>query len=679
MTRTALARATCARLGQSDGKGQARVVTARIDLARHVRAGRLVLPPVADPFVRKNGSARQWLGPARPRPSRAVAAAAGAAATTCQVWPSLVTLTVHRVTGPKDPWHAVWKRCLDEHHYLGAGKLCGAQLRYVVCAEDQVVAVASFSAAALKVRARDRYIGWSALACKRNRKLVVCQSRFCVTLRVKNLASRVQAILLRRLSFDWEEVHGVRPLLVESFLDAARFDGASYRAANWKEVGSTRGRGRQDRRHQWSAGKKRVFVYPLDRRFREILGVEPVHVLAPDPDWAAAEWGGVDLADRRLTKRLVAYGRARFERLTASLSETCGSAAATKGAYRLLNHESASLERFLSGPREATLARAATHPVVLAIQDTTSLNYTTHVATEGLGPIGSFGPTTTLGLEVHSLLVSTPTGTPLGVLDVKAWARDPTTYGEALQRNDLPTAKKESGNWLRGYAAADTAAERLGPNTKVVVVGDREADMFDLLAAATKGQAGLLVRAVRPRRMFTATGECQGLLWDHVCAAPIGGTTEVEVPRRGSRAACRITLDLRFQAVRVERPRNRSGDKPARAVEAWAIAAKESAASAGDGEPIEWLLLTTLPVKDAATAAEMVGWYRQRWLIEVFHRALKTGCRIERRQATTAETLKAALAIDAVVACRVMALVKLGREAPELPCSLRRRYARCSA
>lgn len=143
---------------------------------------------------------------------------------------------------------------------------------------------------------------------------------------------------------------------------------------------------------------------------------------------------------------------------------------------------------------------------MLAIQDTTSLNYTAHPATEGLGPIGASGADATLGLEVHSVLMSTLEGTPLGLLDVNAWARDPAEFGQAAARADRPIAKKESSKWLRGYAAADLAAQRLGARTQVVVVGDREADIYELFAAATKGQAEILVRAVQPRKILAPDG-----------------------------------------------------------------------------------------------------------------------------------------------------------------------------
>lgn len=648
VTRTALAREWCARRALRDGRGRLREVAARIDLARHAAAGRLRLPSVAPAFVRRRRRRRSVTARVERGPA-----------------PSLVTLEARVVAGRDDPQHALWRQALDAHHYLGAGKLCGAQLRYLVYAAGEIVAAAAFSAAALQLRCRDRFLGWSPLARRRNRPRVIAQSRLCVTVTARNLASRVQAILLRRVAADWEAAYGVRPVLVESFVERDRFAGTSYRAANWIELGVTRGRGRQDAAHARAVPVKRVFVYPLDRRFRELLTREPVHAPRTAGDWATCEFGAVDLGDRRLTQRLVQYGRARGGRVHKSTPASLASKAATKGAYRLLNHERASLEAFLSGHREETLARAATHPVVLALQDTTSLNYTAHPATEDLGPIGPNGADATLGLEVHSLLLATPAGTPLGLLDVNAWARDPRQFGQAAARADLPIAKKESGKWLRGFAAANAAAERLGAATRVVAIGDRESDLYELFAAAAQRPAAVLVRAVEKRRPQ---------LWDAVLARPAQGTLEVKVQRSGARKERVATLELRFQQVAVERParHGRHGTRVP-SVTAWAIAATEVAsapAAAKGAARIEWLLLTTLPVMDAAAAAEKVAWYARRWLIEVYHRTLETGCLLERRQSKRAHTLKAALAIDAVVAWRVLLLVHLAREQPDLPCTV---------
>jgi hypothetical protein len=407
-------------------------------------------------------------------------------------------------------------------------------------------------------------------------------------------------------------------------------------------------------------------VYPLEKRWREILCVEPVRRIDPDADWAEVEWGTVELGDQRLTRRLVKVGRARFARPTALLPQSCGSFGATKAAYRLLQDPQASLEQFLSGHREATLSRAVGESVVLAIQDTTSLNYTTHQATKGLGPIATYGAEATLGMKVHSLLLANPAGTPLGLLHMEAWARDVKTYGTSKERKDLPTSAKESQKWLTAYAAANAAAQRL-EGTQVVVVGDREADMYDLIKAASKGHAKLLVRAVHARRIATAEGKIEGSLWDCVAQEPVAAVLEVRVPKRDTKSARIAQVELRYREANVCEPKKRRGK---RSVRVFAIAAIESPESARGAEPIHWLLLTTLNVTSAAEAEEKVRWYTQRWLIEVFHRTLKTGCGVERRQSKSADRLQAALAIDAVVAWRVMWLVKLGRETPDIPCSV---------
>lgn len=631
------------------------MVAARIDLCRHARAGRLVLPVAGRSPSRRITAAR----------GRARCASEPPAGRTLE---ELGSLSVHVVRGRNDPWHRQWVDFLDAHHNLGPGPLCGAQVRYVVCAHGRVVAAASFSSAALQVAARDRSIGWSVNARQRNRALVIAQSRFCVVRNVPNLASHIHGLLLHRVATDWLGLYGRRPVLVESYVDTARFRGVSYRAANWAFVGHTSGRGRQDARRRAAVSVKSIWLYPLDPKWREILCVEPVLPIDPDLDWAEAEWGGVDLGDRRLTARLVALGRARFARPTASLPQTCGSRAATKAAYRLLNHPNAQVDRLLSEHREQTIRRAAEHSVVLAIQDTTSLNYTRHPATTGLGPIASVGGAdAALGLKVHSLLLANLSGTPLGLLDMQVWARDPATFGRSKERDRRSTKEKESDRWLRGYAAADAAANRL-ERTQVVVVGDREADMYELLRAATSGRAEVLVRACHPRRVLTEEGACEGKLWDLVREEPIAGDFLVHVPRSGARPARTARLELHFREVLLARSKRcKSGP---RSIRVFAIAAIETETSAGPYEPIEWLLLTTLRVDTAEAAVEKVGWYAQRWLIEVFHRTLKSGCRIEHRQSTTASSLEAALAIDAVVAWRVMALTKLGREIPDVPCDV---------
>jgi hypothetical protein len=323
------------------------------------------------------------------------------------------------------------------------------------------------------------------------------------------------------------------------------------------------------------------------------------------------------------------------------------------------------MEAILAPHYESTLSRCAKEKVVLAIQDTTSLNYTTHKATEDLGPIGSFGAQATLGLHVHSMLVLNTAGTPLGLLNVQCWARDPNEHGKCEERASLPIEEKESYKWLVGYEATAQAQRRV-PGTTIVNVADREADVFELFALARScpGQPQLLIRACQPRKIESADKKAP-LVWDHVKSLECKGRLPLVVPRRGSRPKRQTTLEIRFAEVVLRPPKGSHCKVPVRL---WAIAAQEENPPE-ESEPIQWLLLTTLPVTTVEEAAEKLAWYTLRWQIEVYHRTLKSGCRIEDRQLGSAHSLKACLAVDMVVAWRIFHLVKLGREIPDVPCT----------
>ena len=186
---------------------------------------------------------------------------------------------------------ALWMELVERHHYLGYRVPVGAQLRYLVRSprcEDGVVACLLWSSAAWKMAARDRWIGWSAQQQARNLPLLVNNSRFLILpwVRVRGLASKILAHCARQLPDDWEKLYGYRPLLLETVVDARRFAGTCYRAANWIELGETQGRGRMDRLHQaHGLAPKRIYVYPLCRNVQQrlcqvMLPVPPARVLS---------------------------------------------------------------------------------------------------------------------------------------------------------------------------------------------------------------------------------------------------------------------------------------------------------------------------------------------------------------------------------------------------------------
>lgn len=565
---------------------------------------------------------------------------------------------------------AVWNRMMDRHHYLGSGPLVGAQVRYLIGSDQGWLGAMAFSAAARQVRCRDRWIGWTAEQRRRMRPWVVCNSRFLIlpSVEVKNLASRTLALACQRVGDDWERVYGYRPVLLETYVDRQQFTATSYRAANWQHVGSTAGRGRQDRTHQARKGVKEVYLYPLCAHCRTHLcptpAPAPIRAVALDAttDWAEHEFGQAPLGNALRARRLVEIGRDFHARPQANIPQACATRARTKAAYRFLAQKTLSMQAILAPHYERSAERAAQEPVVLAVHDTTSFNYTSHADTEGLGPISTTadGPQ---GILMHETMLYTPQGLPLGLLDAQVWVRDPAKFGKKHQRKELPIEAKESYKWIRSFETASHLQKRL-PNTTVVSVGDREADVYELFARAQSGptNARLLVRAQWNRH----TGSEHGGLWDHLLKQPVRATEVLKVPRRTNRPARDAFLDVRFTAVTLRPPHRLTKLGP---VCLWAVLVREPHAPAGQ-TPLEWMLVTNLPVTTVPEALEKVAWYTKRWQIEVFHRTLKSGCRIEQRQLATEQRLENCLAIDLVVAFRIVQLCMLGRERPELPCTV---------
>ena len=559
----------------------------------------------------------------------------------------------------------IWKSLMAEH-YLGERLFC-AGLRYLINSSSQGwLGALAFSTAAFRVSSRDHYIGWDDKTRMDNLERVISNSRFFIhhDVQVPHLASHVLGKALRRVKGDWSARYGKEPLLVETFVEQGRFTGASYRASNWVHVGTTAGRGRQDGHHNAALPPKEMYVYPLHRRWREMLGGS---VITGTPalssaDWAEQEWGHASLGDTRLVQRLITLGRDRYALPQASIPQTCGSRAKTKAAYRFFDNERATLQNLLAPHIEATTKRVANENIVLAIQDSTSLNYSTHPATENLGPIGS-SPTGIVGLMLHGTLAVNTEGTPLGLLNAQCWARDPEEHGKKAKRHSLPIEAKESNKWLTSFRAA-TATATSCPNTTIVSVGDREADIYELFALATKTPKAplLLVRAQHDRNLV----EEQVKLSEYLNRCPEAGIQEILVPRRGNHPARTARLSIHYGGVTLSPPKQKP-EEPS--VSAWVILAEEQEPPEGV-EALRWVLLTTAPTDSFETACKHLSWYALRWTIEVFHRTLKSGCKIENRQLGSASRLEACLAIDLVVAWRIHHLTKLGRETPDVPCSV---------
>lgn len=187
----------------------------------------------------------------------------------------LGALELRRVVGRADSRR--FNELVARHHYLGYVPLCGAQLRYLVKAQDAVISALSFGASAWRCAPRDAHIGREASAREAILHLVVGNARLLIlaSLRVPHLASKILGAATRRLGADWHEACGDAPVLVETFVESERFAGTSYRAAKWIHVGQTKGRGKLERNHLRALTLEEIYLYPLHRRYRQILTAPP--------------------------------------------------------------------------------------------------------------------------------------------------------------------------------------------------------------------------------------------------------------------------------------------------------------------------------------------------------------------------------------------------------------------
>ena len=380
----------------------------------------------------------------------------------------------------------------------------------------------------------------------------------------------------------------------------------------------------------------------------------------PGSNWAANEFTGAKLHDQRLVKRLITLATDFAQHPTAPIPQACGSWDKTKAAYRFFDNDSVKPQDILQAHVQATLQRMQTHPIVLCAQDTTTLNYSTHPQTEGLGPISN-NRDKTLGLLLHSTLALTPAGQPLGLLHAHNWARSARAYGRSsYTRNRTPLANKESQKWLDSLSACQSLAPGC-PRTTLVNVADREGDLYDLFVQALRPSQGpvvhLLVRAQHDRQV----AHPQRYLWDFLAAQPVSARLKIKVPSKDGQAGRLATLSIRFGEVRLRPPCLKEDQAP---LTLWAIEAREVRPPKG-AKAICWRLLTTMGVATAEAAVEKVRWYSQRWHIEIIHKVLKSGCKVEQRQLETTVRLQRVVMVDLIVAWRVLALCKAGRETPE--------------
>jgi Transposase DNA-binding/Transposase Tn5 dimerisation domain len=365
----------------------------------------------------------------------------------------------------------------------------------------------------------------------------------------------------------------------------------------------------------------------------------------------------VRLGDKRLDARFLKIVDDFSKDPTASIPEASGGWAASKAAYRFFDNPGVRPDDIRAALRRAALEYLPPGGPILAIQDTTSLDFTDHPATAGLGYMEHPKHS---GLFMHSVLAVTPEGVPCGIIDQRTWARDPAGLGKRAARHKKDTAAKESRRWLDALAATEAA---LSEGREVITVADREADIYDLFAHPRRPGSHLLIR-VKPRRGVRHPGR---LLGPALRGGPARGTMAVDLRRADDRPPRRAVLTIRSLATEVAPPVNRAGRGGLPHVALTAILVEEEDPPAGQ-EAVRWWLVTSLPIRTTADVERAVRYYALRWLVERYHFTMKSGCRVEQLQLQRMERLDRAVATYSAVAWRLLWLTYEARRHPERSC-----------
>jgi len=377
--------------------------------------------------------------------------------------------------------------------------------------------------------------------------------------------------------------------------------------------------------------------------------------------WAEQEMQSLDLGDKRRNRRAVTLLAALSRQPDASIPVACGSPAQRKAAYRHLNLDND--PQAWAAPHYAkTAERAGEYEYVLAVSDTTELDFTGLATLEGAGPIdGAY----CRGLKVHSVLAVSPEGVPLGLLDQQVWARDEEEEqgGRETRRKRAPD-EKESWKWRTGAEACEA---RLPEQVPFIYVGDREADCYSLLGMPRRAGMDLLIRATHNRKLKDPEYR---YLKEAVGAAPALGYLQLTLPKTKKREEREAMLEVRRARVVLDKPRHGTNGQGLAPVEVSVVLARELDETAGRNERVEWLLLSTRSAETLEQAIWCVRSYALRWRVERFHFTLKSGCGIEKLQLETAERIRRALALYSIVAWRLLHMTYLARAEPDAPCTL---------
>lgn len=381
--------------------------------------------------------------------------------------------------------------------------------------------------------------------------------------------------------------------------------------------------------------------------------------------WSKEELKSANFGDKRLNNR--------FEKLidtfsvspNDSIPVSCQSWTDTIAAYRFFNNNNVSSDKILSPHKELTIKRIQDQSVVLLLQDTTEFDFSRDKKIQGMGPLSYEHQ---IGFHLHPTIAVTPSRVCLGTIDSYAWAREKLLC-KSRNRKAIPFEEKESYRWLLSYRASTDVAYQC-PNTLIVNISDREGDIYEVLKEAQLNndinKARVIMRANHDRCLVDNNGfRINEKLWEIVTETSPIANIEFDMQPRKGKSTRQVKQSIYSKQVWIPDPQSKAKKPPK--IKVNAIACIERCPPEGE-QPVQWILLTTLPTSTVEESLLVVKWYLCRWEIEIFFKILKSGCEVEKLQFETYEATLNCITLYMIVAWRIFYLTMVGRESPEISC-----------
>ena len=584
----------------------------------------------------------------------------------------------------------IWNELMISEHPIKTANLVGRQLRYLIHSKHGYLGGIGFASAALRMGDREKWISWDKSQRESYLQYVLNMTRFLIrpSVKCKNLASMTLGMSMSRISDDFFTKYKCKLLLLESFVDTTLYTGSCYKAANWIEIGKTKGRGRGDEKNLYSLSIKSIYMYPLDKDFRTKMGIKLPEVIDTKIDitdnldsdsWAHYEFSQAPVGNSSTTKRLIHVATTQSHNPSESYGNAVnGDWAQTKAYYRMIDKpddSSFNMENILAPHKSRTIDRIKSQDIVLCLQDDCEINYTNLNECEGLGFLkANQTGAKTMGIVLSSTFCVTTNGLPLGILKAECHMPKEKTIKDIRKPHKIPIQEKKTFSWIDHHRNLVKTSKQT-PKTQLVHVCDREADFYELFEEQQKDPCvDLLIRARHNRNIAQEPSK----LFDYIGESQVMGYTTIAIPAKSSRPkrskqkssqyrpARNAKLAIRSKTMQIPPPSYYPNKKPITITIIYAL--EENPPK--HAKPIAWYLLTTMGVENTNDAITYLDWYSKRWRIEDFHRVLKSGCKIHKLKLKSAIRISRVIAINMVIGWRIMLMTLLGREMPNLPANI---------